>query len=92
MTEQLDIDPRITIKNNVTFAAFKRLVEKRGWNPDSLASELSRIEQPKEFFNRVWHHRYADVIIPFRSALKLYFDILHHSSHKNLRQTILELS
>jgi len=68
------IDPGITVKENVTFGMFKKLVEQRGWNPESLASELREIEQPKEFFNRVSDRKHADLVIPYRSVLRFYFE------------------
>ncbi len=68
------IDSGITVKDFITFGMFKKLVEQRGWNPESLAGELKAIEQPKEFFNRVWDRRHAEVIIPYRSVLKFYLE------------------
>lgn len=57
----------------VTFQEFRKLMEKRRITADELVYKFrGKIEDPRDFLNRVWQERYDSVVIPYRSVLKFY--------------------
>jgi hypothetical protein len=57
----------------VTFADFIRLAARRRWTPESLAKRFRGvIENPSEFFHRVFQSKNATAIIPYRSVIVFY--------------------
>jgi len=68
----------------ITFKQFIKLMERRGMESNDLCRQFrGKFDEPREFFNRVWQGRYADVVIPYRSVVQFYT--------KELRlQTILD--
>jgi len=57
----------------VTFKEFRKVMERRGRSKDELVRQFSRkVEDPRAFFERVWHGRHDDVVIPYRSVLAYY--------------------
>jgi hypothetical protein len=59
--------------DQVTFADFTKLAARRRWTPESLAKRFRGvIENPSEFFHRVFESKNATAIIPYRSAIVFY--------------------
>ena len=59
--------------DQITFADFIKLAERRRWTPESLAKRFrGAIENPSEFFHRVFESRNATAIIPYRSVIVFY--------------------
>ena len=58
----------------VTFKDFRRLMDQRSITADELVYEFrGKIDDPRDFLTRVWQERYSDVVIPYRSVLKLFY-------------------
>lgn len=65
-------------RQEVTLGEFAQLAKRRGHTVDSLADSFrGKIEDPREFFERVMSCRYkgegrSDVVIPYRSVIEFY--------------------
>jgi hypothetical protein len=58
----------------ITFKDFARLMDKRRVSIDDLCLELrGQFDSPRDFFDRVWLGCNADVSIPYRSVLRVFF-------------------
>lgn len=57
----------------ITFKEFRKVMERRGRSKDELVRRFSRkIEDPRDFIERVWQGRFDDVVIPYRTVLAFY--------------------
>jgi hypothetical protein len=61
------------VMEQITFADFARLAARRHLTAESLAKRFRGIiENPSEFFHRVFEPKNAAAIIPYRSAIAFY--------------------
>jgi hypothetical protein len=66
------------IKREISFKDFMQVAKRRGHTPESLAALFrGKIEEPREFFERVMSCRYKSedrcgVVIPYRSVIEFY--------------------
>jgi hypothetical protein len=80
------ITRKIALKTNseVTFKKFAKLMQKRRRTLNDLVDMFrGRIEEPREFFERVLSCKYkyedrSSVVIPYRSVLQFYYHELHY--------------
>jgi hypothetical protein len=69
--------------DQVTFEDFAKLATRRHWTPESLAKRFRGvIENPSEFFHRVFEPKNAAAIIPYRSVIAFYSQ--EQSAHRVL--------
>ena len=61
----------------LTFAEFVKLANRRHWTPESLAKRFrGLIEEPSEFFHRAFQPKNAANVIPYRSVIVFHRDAL----------------
>src|SRR5262245_26195410 len=71
--------------SEITFKDFANIAKRRGHTPESLAALFrGKIEEPREFFERVTCCRYhgqdrSAVVIPYRSVIEFYQQEAHYS-------------
>ena len=64
------------VKGLVTYADFAKLMKKRNYSIDDLVDLFrGKIEDNRDWFTRVLKHdhEHKDVVIPYRSVLKFYY-------------------
>jgi hypothetical protein len=59
----------------VTYTQFAKLAQQRHWTVESLAARFrGKIEEPREFFTRVFKPSNGATVVPYRSVIQFYID------------------